>query len=251
MSVALVITHKQMGAHKWSNTHAIQIGVETSQAPSNADLTAAGAASTLDATTTGSSPSNILQAIVAFERVLHSSSVQFTDVLVTDGKSNTGANASTVYASISMSGVTGSRAAPTTVDITPGNVTLLVHRNVIGFGHKPGRMFLRGVLGDGEVEVGGARMLQFSGNTLLNMNTLLTTAVGRLTGYLYSGTGATPATFLCLPLYVTPKQLLANPALPKVGTLNGVVPLSGYGIVGPVGRQVQRGRKKKKAAGTP
>lgn len=247
MPIAEVIVHKTMGGHKWSNTHAIRWGaMSDNNAPADADLTTAGAASTFTDANTSSAPTNILQAIVAFERALHQAAVTFSDILVTDGKSNSGTTPSTVYASVSLPALVGRGGSSPAANVVAGGITMLVHRNIVGFGHKPGRLFLRGCMVDGQVMVGGTRMVQFEATAQADLTTLLATAQGSLTPYLTGGANHATVSYV-LPIYVTPKQKLANPALPKVGTLVNALDVSSFSLVAPVLHQVQRGRKKKAA----
>lgn len=250
MSIALVITHKTMGGHRWSNTHCVQIGAEDSQAPTATDLQTIGAAGTFTDAQTNGSPTNILQAILAFERTLTPTVATFTDILVTDGKRNTGANPSTMYAtaSINLPGlVTAQQTWGAGVDILePGAVTCLVHRNVAGFSHKPGRLFLRGVLAESDVTVGGPRMVQWSGGApSAGWVSAFNAAAAKLAPYFLGGANATTMSYV-LPVYVTPKQKFLNPNLPPVGSLVLAIGCSGLSLVGPVVRQVQRGRKRHK-----
>lgn len=248
MSIALVIVHKTLGGHKWSNTHAFRIGIDAAGAPSDADLSAAGAGTTLTDVNTSTSPTNIIQAIVAFERFMHQPDVLFTDVLVTDGKRNTGTTPSTQYAALSGPNVNGALSAGTAAGATlePGAISLLVHRNVVGFGHKPGRMFLRGALLESDVAVGGPRMIQWTSATPTgNWTAYLATAQAKLAPYLFGGSGTDAQGKYLLPIFMTPKQHLTNPTIPVGQLINGR-DVSGFTIVGPAVRQTQRGKKKKK-----
>lgn len=247
MAIAEVIVHKTMGGHRWSNTHAIQVGPDGAAAPSNADLVAAGANNSFNAaSTSGTGPTSILQAIVAAERALHFPDVTISDVLVTDGKRNTGPTPSTIYASISV-GLAGTNGTAQTNAVDVGGVTILIHRNVVGFGHKPGRYFLRGAMISSWVTLGGPRMIQWVNNIVpTQVTSAISTAQGFLQSYMgVAPTGATQAAYV-LPLYITPRMFALSPTGPKVGSLYGVIQLNGFSLVGPVLRQTQRGRKKKK-----
>lgn len=245
MTIACVVVHKQFGGKKWSNTHCVAIGSGLAGEPTNVDLTTAGAGSTLDATTTGASPTNIIQAIVAFERLMHQPDVSFTDVLITDGKKNNAQGTQNSYATMAMSNLPGLLSSGTAQGavVEPGAITLLVHRNLYGFGHKPGRLFLRGTLLEGNVQIGGTRLIMMDTGSAGIWAGLLSTAQAKLTPYFHAVPGANDVTY-CLPLYMTPKQHIANPTVP-VGELWGALPVSGFSLVGPVVRQVQRGKKKK------
>lgn len=247
MSIAEVIVHKSLGGHKWSNTHAIQIGADSGAAPTSADLITAGAGTAFTTANTSGTPPDILHAIVAAERALMYPDVTITDILVTDGKRNTGPSPSTIYASISMNlacVMTGTVAGNALV---PGAVDALIHRNVVGFGHKPGRLFLRGSILNTQVVSTGPRMIAWLNNTAPTaLTSAMPVASGFLAPYFYGGASASTAMYV-LPLYLTPKQFAAAPGTVKVGTLYGVVPISSWALVGPVVRQVPRGRKKKAA----
>lgn len=246
MAIALVVVHKTFGGHKWSNTHCVRIGAADNSTPTGADLTASGITGTWTTTNTSGTPPDILHAIIGMERLLHTPDVQITDVLVTDGKRNTGPNASTIYATASMSLAGTLAGAALGLDLLePGGITALYHRNVAGFGHKPGRLFIRGGLAESWVSVGGPRMVQWTGNA---PNAALTTALASANTMMapyYSPTAGSTSGAYMLPVYVTPKQKAANAALPPVGTLVDAIPITSLSLVGPVLRQVQRGRKRK------
>lgn len=243
MSIAVVIVHKTLGGHKWSNTHGIRIGTGSTPGLSNADLVTAGASTTLDATTTGASPVNIIQAIVAFERLIHNPDVLFTDVLITDGQPNVPGGTTNQYASMTMSNLPGLAGTAGGTALEPGGIAWLIHRNVVGFGHKPGRMFVRGALVETSVSVGGPRMIQFEGTSAASWTTQLATAQAKLTAYLYGG-GSNATAGYGLPIYMTPKGHITQPTV-KVGTLVNMLDVSGFSSVAPVLRQVQRGKKRK------
>lgn len=248
MAVALVVVHKTLGGHRWSNTHAIQIGVDGTSAPTDADLLTAGAGSTLTDANTNASPTNIIQSIIAFERLMHLADVVFTDVLITDGKRPT-ATGGREYATLSIPNLLGLQGglAAGGATLSPGNVVLLVHRNVVGFGHKPGRMQLRGVLTDANVAIGGQRMLTWTdAATATAFNNILATAQAKLQPSFNIAAPTATSVQYVLPVYETPKQHLLDGGTIPVGQLKGSIPISGFSVVGPVGRQVPRGRKRKK-----
>lgn len=245
MSIALVEVEKTFGSHTWSNTYGVVIGAGTG-IPGNTDLDAIGAAAQITAAnTSGTGALTFLQRLVYFERQMYDANVFVTGVYVTDGKKAKVNPAATVYATQAFS-VAGQRAvtgAPNT--ILPGNVTLLIHRNIAGYGHKPGRLFLRACLSETDVKVGGPKMIDWTDQTVAaSYGTTLGFAISNslLNRHLQGGADATVAV-LALPIYATTRtaSLLGQP----VGSLVDAIPVNGMSVAYPVGRQVQRGRKRK------
>lgn len=253
MPIAQVVIHKQQGGHKWSNTHGVIINGAASGVPAEADMNIIGADTPFTDANTGASPAaRFLHALVAFERQMHYADVQFTDIYVTDGRKNV-AGQPTIYFTSSLVGAglsnfagVGGAGVAVGANLLTGTVCWLLHRNVVGMGHKPGRLYLRGCLPEGAVISNGPRMLSWGGGVLDNSvpNTYVGTAQGKITPYLAANAQAATATY-AVPLYVTPKH-------PVTGFVNGelysAIPVSGLSSVGPVAHQVPRGRRKKKAA---
>jgi hypothetical protein len=248
MPIAIVITKKSLGGHTWSNTHAVIIGGTQPGPPAGADLQAIGADQPFTSANTGSTPAAFfLHRLLAFERFLHGPDVTFTQLYITDGLRNILNAANTVYASIALPGLVGtnprttSGGANTTLEV--GGVTLMLHRNPVGFSVKPGRMYLRGALDEASAGVGGPKMIQWQtgGTAQADWTGYVTTALGYgLIQHLHGGTAAATAEY-GIPHYQP--QRLATASIPK-GSLTFVYGCSGISIVGPVLRQVARGRKR-------
>lgn len=247
MSVALITVHKTLGGHRWSNTHAVQIGVSSTGIPTDAELVTLGAASAMTDGNTSSNPGNFLQYIVAFERFMVRPDVTVTDVYVTDGKQKKLDPTAGVYANVPV-GLAGRFNASGTLagaTLEPGAITLELHRSGPGFSMKPGRMFLRGALTEDAIEVGGARMIQWTSGAAAAYQTNLANAVGPWLTQFFVGGAQQNTVLYGIPHYANAADVSAGQAH-HVGELMFVRGINNITVVGPVVRQTQRGRKKKK-----
>lgn len=249
MSIALVIIKKDIGGHTWSNTHGVWIGATTG-IPTDADLTSIGAGGTFTAAqTSGAGATNFLQRLIHFERMLHGPAVHFNSVYVTDGKNGKEAGSPKVYytAPLDLVGANTQMGPLTQTGMEPGGVVWLVRRMIVGFSHKPGRLFLRGCLGEAQVQLAGTKMIDWESTGVRDqwttqLNSAVTTST--LNTHFSGGTNAGQA-ILGVPHYLLATETTDPLA---VGDLGAVMPISGFANAGVALRQVQRGRRKKKAA---
>ena len=249
MGIGLVIIEKEYNGESWSNTHAfstaggsllidsdmVAIGIDQVQAGTPAALGGAG----FDPAT-----ALFVSSLLSFERALTFTPINFTRVYVTDGKINNILDPNAF--AVATLGVQGLRTlgGETEVDIIPGNVTLQINRVPAGFSHRQGRMFLRGALEDGSVRFAGKGGVAFTGVPIADgYRSLLAATVAASGISRFYGAGAAGLVY-GIPQYVTTALI----GVQRKGQLNHVVPIGSLVLAGPVGRQMKRGKKKKKVA---
>lgn len=247
MSIALVIIKKDVGGHTWSNTHAVQIGAGTTGIPTDADLASIGAGGAFTAALTASGGgTNFLQRLISFERLNHGPAVHFNTVYLTDGKNGKEAGSPKVYytAALDLVGLSGQFDAGV-LHYIPGGITWMLRRNVVGFSHKPGRLYFRGALAEADIQMNGQNMVDWETTTVRDSFTgqITSSLSGSGLGtHLYGGTNAAAALY-GVAAYARAIDVTDPLA---VGDLFAVLPCSGFTNGGPVLRQVRRGKKKKK-----
>lgn len=249
MSVALCVIHKKYGGHTWSNTHAVQIGATASGMPTPVDLSNIGAGQAITDANTTTNPPNFLAALLAFERLLHYGDVQFTDLYITDGRRPQATGETNIYftQTLGFAGLSseGGVPAPHTVAaaLMAGSITWLIHRNIVGMGHKPGRMFVRGAISENAVSMNGPTLVAWdpAANGPAYQTYLQGTAMPMLAPYLFGGAQAATAQY-SVPIYAPKKN---TPVGWKAGELMSTIPVISFDSVGPVSRQVKRGKRRK------
>lgn len=250
MGLGLVIIEKTYNGESWSNTHAFSTGEETEL--DDADLNAIGfplvqSGGTDDFGGQGALPSTatFLQAIITFERLLHWNDISFTKVYVTDGKIADLALTNTfAVAAINFGGL----ASVGTVDpntIMPGNVALQINRAPFNYSNRQGRMLLRGCLLDNEVRFanrGGVAWTNSEAAAVVQNRVDVAFGNSNIAGFM--GASTTSTVRFCIPKYSTSNVLGGA----RKGQLISAVPIGGLTLVGPVSRQMKRGKKKKVTA---
>lgn len=244
MPIALLTIEKTMAGQTWENTHVLGLGADFTGTPGDADLTTWGANSAIDsAHTSGNGGTNIIQRIINFERLLHTPFVTITRVYLTDGKRNRLGGTEYWTTTTSLAGLLAGPAAITS--LAPGNVTCVVNRNPTGFSHRPGRMFIRGMLSDSDVQFAGRSFADFTdANTRTAVATNIAAAVSGsgLATHFSGGTNVANGIY-CIGKYHHEKNPPPPPNLE--GQLEGAAPVGTVGLGLVSNRQATRGRRRR------
>ena len=244
MGNGVIVIKKQFQGEEWVNTHPFSVNGDGSL--TNDDLVAIGM--DRDLSNAGTTPGNIafgdgvgpvplLYAVLGWERLMHFDQIQFTAVYVTDKLENSavtdlGANTFAVKP-LGFNGLRGTAAS-----IAPGNITAMVNRVPAVFSRRAGRMYLRGCLYMQAVAFLGRGLLGWANNDARNdFETLLTNSVNSsgLNAFFQGGLGLGE---VGIGRY---RRGLQVPPLDE-GDLYEVVQIEGLRSMGPVSRQVKRGR---------
>lgn len=254
MSIFLVKTEKFAAGEYWQNTYGVELYASiaepefSNQEPSLSDsdvqaLTSNGLAPITAATTDPTDPnfvggSGILHAIVAFERLLTASFIQFTKLSLTNGLE--GLDEAITFP-LNFFGLL-SPGAGGGANVVPGNVTLSYVKSTSQVSYRNGRSFLRGSLLDGDVSFDGFRLVSLTDPAGVQARVLGAANDSELSRYLLAGAtifGSDSAARLGVPRY-SPR----NPSNPLAGSLVGMSQWATIGTIKATGRQVQRGRRR-------
>lgn len=251
MPIGLITIEKQLQGEKWVNTYGVAYDTLDTADLTDSALSDMGFGETYGPEDTDPEvpvslrSSRILQAILTWERAIHFTSVALTKAYITDGKDNSEAPANT-FATLDLA-LTGLRPAGSPPDfrlLAPGNTTLQINRVPATFSARRGRLFLRACMLREEVSPGPRRLVDFSSPTALaTYQTLVTGLVASSDlGAFMSSDGSMPdppRQALIIPKYSPPVP--SNPG--AGGELIGGTFVREFIVVGPVGRQVPRGRR--------
>jgi hypothetical protein len=244
--VALVVIEKSFAGRIWTNTHALLVPGEQGDELTDfgiATIVGLGGASIDDANT---DPSNedfdntlpVITRLLAFERLMHSTSVDFTRVYVSDGKTpgvETGP-----FASISLS-FAGLGTFATGASITQLNTILQINRVPVGFSNRPGRLQLRAALGKGEVIPGSedGASIDPQSRPAIQQRLALALSQSNLDG-LFGPVGDNDPVKYVIPKFV-------REGLPNAGAINGYTPVRTLVVADAGGRQTRRGRRRRQS----
>lgn len=249
MGIGLVVIDKSWQGNTWSNTYAFSANVAAGStlALTADDLIQIGATQPFTVDNTDARPPSgaaylggefLLHALVGFERLLYNSEITIDRVYVTDGRENPGTS-SALYAAVPtlLPGL-----SPEDVNgIAPGSITLLLNRTPATLGQRPGRLYLRGVIADRAISFGGNKLVRWTdalsrqGATGFILTSLLNAEVPN-----YYNLGSSPNVRLGIAKYASPLFTTE----PITNDLVAVAPIAGFSVVGPVARQVNKGRRR-------
>lgn len=254
MGVGLIVVKTAVGSDDWTNTWGVKIG-DTTSALVEGEIEALLAGGTpdnpalSDTTPQGNFQGDVspLYSILAFHRRVTIGPARITGVYITDGKRNNQVTPTNVYASYATSlASTYGTPVEDNAGIVPLSICWLINRNVAGFGHKPGRLYLRHALPDTAVRPGTRDGVDWQ-----------TAAIGAdqaaaLALYVEgSGLGAwfangAPADN-AIPAQIGLPVYAGEFATGQAGNLMDVLPLASLSSHNPVSRQMTRGRRRAKA----
>lgn len=244
MSIVNIHTNKIVAGEQYSNVWTAIIDGVGSGFPSDPEVAQVVGPPVTDASTDPLDALfqgllHLLHAIIAFERLLASTEVIFSSVYVTDGKKQTGESANTFYTQ-TLVDVFGTLSGSGGDLMAPGNCTLMLGRNPLGFGARAGRIFLRGSLKSAEIDIQGFRLLGFRDNTQRDAVVARVSAALDDSGLsLYLGSAPGPdGVNLGIAHYYN------GPDVDQVGNLVSAQFMSSIAVVRPTARQVQKGRKR-------
>lgn len=242
MPVGLVVTEKEVNGEIWSNTWGVGFDIGQVGGLDEASLIALGALIPFTDATTNignggyQGSTHLFHAILGFERQLYPTFVNFARIYVSDGRRNS-ITAEPLYLSVPLD-FQGLRSVSQDATI-PGGLTLMVNRIPGQLGVRRGRLYLRSVLGDGDVRFAGNRLVDWTNATVRTAaETLVAGAIANsfLDNFFVSEPNPTEQQYLCIPQFETEGI--------NSGTILDVSPVSGLTVVRPVLRQVQRGRRR-------
>lgn len=256
MGIFLCKIRKSYSGESWENVYGIETYPTTGfpffadQTPSlsDADVNALidNGANPLDQARTD--PTNALyggegfplHALLGFERLLHWGGVSFDNLLLTNGSE--GDDAAISFA-LNFFGL-ASFGAGGDVDVAPGNVALNYVKTTAQVAYRNGRGFLRGALGDNEVEFSGFRLVALTNPAATQARFEGALADAYLTNWLANGSGIAASSGGLAARVGVPRYSPRNPSNPLAGSLVGMSRWSTVGTVKATGRQVQRGRRR-------
>lgn len=183
----------------------------------------------------------VLVSLIAFHRIVTADNCRITGVYVSDGKDN---DQQTVFysAALNLNGFLATLDSET----TPLSICWLIKRQPNIFSMKPGRLYLRAALTDGEVQAGMRDGVTWASPAASQLaQTRLNSAVTASGLDLYFGAaGATDRWEVGIPRY--------SPAgAADEGQLTSVQPIQALVSGDPVSRQLNRGKRRKATGTTP
>lgn len=249
MGIGLIVIDKSFQGETWSNTYAFSVGNPPLNVGtlSQTDLFDIGATQPFTFDNTDPRPPSapdylggdfLLHSLVGFERLLYSPDITIDRVYVTDGRENPSTGGA-LYAAIptQLVGLANENVA----EILPGSVTLLLNRVPATLGQRPGRLYLRGMLSEGAVSFGGNKLVRFANATARQVvnNIIFTSQLNSEVGN-YFVNGSSNNVRLGIAKYAS----ALNTTQPITNDLIAIAPISGFSVVGPVARQVTKGRRR-------
>ena len=247
MGTAILVVTKEMDGQEWGNTYGISVGSDDGPA-SSADIEAIVSTNPADGligtTTNPSDPAfagadSIIAAILGFERMLHFPEVNFTRLNLSDATTPGTPTGPFWSQAISFTGVNGIGSPIADEAIAPLSICLLVNRNSNLIGVRPGRLYLRAVLGDANVRPGSRVGVTWASSVVqTDISANVMTAVGdsSLDAYMSNPSGPLPGIFLAIPSFdvVDGEEVIVTSAAISSLTANK-----------PVSRQLTRGRRRR------
>lgn len=244
--VALIVIEKEYLGEQWSNTHAYLASPVGGPLPPDG-LEAIIGGPLVDGITDQETDPNTgppeyvgstspLAAIIGFERMLHFTSIRFTRVYLSDGKTAPGEEP--IFATFPVN-FFGLRTQNIGDVVAPLSNVLQIDRVPYGFSARPGRMQLRGTLLRTETMAGPIDGIELAPE-------VVTPTIARVEGAVddssmstwFTGFGPTPFEGI---KYVIPRY--AGPG-PNEGLITGYSYVSGFSVDGAKARQVQRGKRR-------
>lgn len=251
MASMLVIVEKEVSGEMFANTHCVITNAAPNAAVVDNDLLLIGANGSFTSTDTDGSAAaeGFLQAVLAFERLMMYPIVTFKNLYVTDGKRNFTSSGAPVAnhfftTALDFAGLSTKQApaGDLSLSVNPGAITWQVNRNPMGFSNRKGRMFFRSALLEAETRIAGPKLVDWSNTSVRDIAAAwLVTQVGVSNLDDYIKDGASVATVQ----YAIPHYQRVTAGAIREGELIGATPVQGFTSVGPVLRQVKRGRKEK------
>lgn len=259
MGIGIVIVEKELNGEVFSNSYPFQAGdagllsnaniesiLPVGQTFTEQNTRFNGAGYPVDGAT-------LAQAVVAFDRGISFRTVQYRRVYITDGQENSAPSdvgpLSSVFAVFPLN-FTGVRfltdASVLDEQLAPGNVALMVNRQPLQFSQRAGRIYVRGTLLDSEVRFAGTRGLDWTNATVQSaygsyFQQVMTAS--RLEAYFGDGEGAfLPGSGTFTGIGKRRKGVVVPPL--DVGDLESVVKIATFVPFKPIGRQMQRGRRR-------
>lgn len=247
MGIGLLVIKTSAAGEEWSNTWGIGVGGEQlgeltasdiDELRADIDFTIPGNTDAIAATNRGeSSP---IAALIAFHRLVTATPATITGVYLSDGKEQPNSSTSNVYWSQALNLQCLRDVSGPAETRMPLSIAWLVNRNPEGYGVKPGRVYLRHVLTDGNVKPGTRDGVEWESVAVSSgFSALLNQAVTDSELALWLGASVSPtASYVGLPRY-------APAGTSSEGNLifmNRIQSLSSHN---PVSRQLTRGRRRK------
>jgi hypothetical protein len=239
MAYGLINIQKTLAGEDWINTYGVMTDGSALAPISGTDIPNINQFPVTDATTdpnsgTYAGGTSLVHAILGFERLMHSSAVEFSQVYITDGQDNSG-NVNNVFQVVDTS-FAGLEAAINAAAVAPGSITLQVNRNPVGYSQRRGRIFMRAVMAQGDIGIGNNRLVDFATpqDRTDAENRLDTAITSSLLGNYMAGGSQVTSMALAIPSYNA-----------LTGALDGAVVIESLVVRNIVSRQVKRGRKEK------
>lgn len=238
MGHGLIVVKKNLDGEEFSNTYAFWNEDGTVQLNEN-DLIAVGAQVPITDTNTTPSAvqSDLLHSVISFDRALTHTSVNYSEVYITDGTRNETDTSNVFFtAALSFQGLWSSTSPVT------GNTTLLIQRVPAGFSARKGRLYMRAALAEQEVRLGGDRLITWESglarSAVIDRVAQAFTA-SQLNSYTSNGLGTGP--LFTIPQY---EEAVGTDGKTIRNLVGGTV-ISNLVVARPNARQVQKGRKRK------
>lgn len=246
MGDLLVSVEKTFGGETWANTHCLRMN-GAGGTVTDADMATLGVATAITAANTASGGAvNPLTRILSFERLCHQANITISRVYITDGKRNALQMPDYFWsATLSLPGLASS--ANQTGTYAPGTVAMIVNRIPTGYNSRSGRLFIRGLLYTGDITFNLRGGVSWNNQTQAGVvQGLVNTAIsGSGIATMFNGAANAGAALYCIPHYESAK---VAPTKTEIGQLVNATPVVNLIPSAPRGRQMLRGKKRKKAA---
>lgn len=245
MAAALINVTFNHEGEEWGNTWGVEVGgaFQITQA----DIEALGALTALnaDGTINKNNAFSIINSILRFHEALLPPFVKITEVYLTDGirrraQGLLGSVNAFWVATVNASGTRNPNSSPD--QYAPGSIALQVNKNPAFFSVRRGRVFLRALLADTDVRFGGRGGVDWTSPTRRDaisavVQDALTTS--QLAAHFIGAINVNGLPSIGIPFYYGKLAPIA-----AVGSLSGIHPMENLAVVGPVSRQMKKGRKR-------
>lgn len=250
MSIGLLTIKTSAAGEDWVNTWGVSAGGIDEERLTDEDmdeLIGAGVDLAINGVSLPGDPAfagttSLLAAVIAFHRTVTFQGANVTGLYLSDGKDDKLVPGANRYLSLALNLPCLRVGAGDGSAVIPLSITWLINRNPLGRSQRPGRLYLRFALVDGETRPGTKDGVDWTDAStaaaaVARLESAVTTS-GMSNYFLTSGIPATP--YLGLPTYA--REETAN-----AGDLVSMTPLRGLVSHNPVSRQLTRGRRKKAA----
>lgn len=230
---------------EWGNTWGVSVGA-TAQI-TQLDIESLGAVTALnaDGTIAKGAVVSVINSILRFHEELLPPFVKITEVYLTDGvrrraQGLLGTLNAFWVASVNAVGARNPNSSPD--QYAPGSIVLQVNKNPAYYSVRRGRVFLRALLADTDVRFGGRGGVDWTSPARRDAISAVVQAAmtsSQLSEHFAGVISDNGNPSIGIPFYYGKLAPIAS-----IGSLAGVRPIENLAVVGPVSRQMKKGRKR-------